>query len=166
MQIEYELNQTDFTEAFVAHRSKGSFAQWVRVILFWFIILVTSVVLYSAVRTHNISSALPFFLIAFIWIVVIQGILPRWNMRRQYTNQPGAHGPRMVTLDATGAHWRWNGGSGDVEWKNYIRSVEGPNHILFYTSPACFNIVPKRGLSAEQLANLRELLKQNIPSGK
>jgi len=65
-------------------------------------------------------------------------------------------------LDSSGAHRRWNGGSADVEWRNYIRSVEGKNQILFYTSPACFNILPKRALAVEQLSELRELLKQNI----
>jgi hypothetical protein len=85
-----------------------------------------------------------------------------WTMRRQFRKQPGAHGPRKVLLDSSGAHWRWNGGSADVEWKNYIRSVEGRNQILFYTSPACFNIVPKRALETEQLSEVREMLKQNI----
>jgi hypothetical protein len=67
-------------------------------------------------------------------------------------------------LDASGAHWRWNGGSSDVEWKNYIRSVEGKNQILFYTSPACFNILPKRTIGAEQLGELRSLLNQKVQS--
>jgi hypothetical protein len=50
-----------------------------------------------------------------------------------------------------------------VEWKNYVRSVEGKNHILFYTSPACFNIVPKRALGKEELIRVLALLKQRIP---
>jgi len=58
------------------------------------------------------------------------------------------------------------GGAGDIEWKNYIRSVEGKNQILFYTSPACFNILPKRAVAEEQLRELRDLLKQNIRPGK
>jgi len=166
MQIDYELTQSDFTEAFVAHRNRRGSAQWVRVILFWLIVLVSAVVLYGAVKSHNFSPALPFFFISFLWIVVIQGIIPWWYVRRQYTKQPGAHGPRTLTLDETGAHWRWNGGSSDIEWKNYIRSVEGKNQILFYTSPACFNILPKRAIAAEQLSELRLLLDQNISSRK
>jgi len=57
-------------------------------------------------------------------------------MRRQFLQQPGAHGPKTLTLNASGARWKWNGASSDIEWKNYIR----------YTSPACFDILPKRGI--------------------
>ena len=74
--------------------------------------------------------------------------------------------PEDLTLDASGAHWRWNGGSSDVDWKNYIRWAEGRNQILFYTSPACFNILPKRAIAAEQLNEIRSLLNQNIQVAK
>jgi hypothetical protein len=87
-------------------------------------------------------------------------------MKQQFRKQPGAQGPRTVTFDTDGVHWRWDGGSADVAWKNYIRWTEGNNQILFYTSPACFNIVPKRALDAAQLAELREMLKQNIQLAK
>jgi len=69
-------------------------------------------------------------------------------------------------FDGTGAHWRWNGGTGDVEWRNYIRWVEGKNQFLFYTSPGCFNILPKRALNSDQLAELRDTLKQNVSVAK
>ncbi|MGO8793202.1 MAG: YcxB family protein [Candidatus Sulfotelmatobacter sp.] len=85
-----------------------------------------------------------------------------WSARRQFLKQPGAHGLRTVLFDDLGAHWRWNGGSSDIEWKNYVRSLEGLNQILFYTSPACFNILPKRSLSPDQLNELRTLLAQQI----
>jgi len=69
-------------------------------------------------------------------------------------------------LDASGAHWRWDGGSSDVEWKNYIRSAEGKNQILFYTSPACFNLLPKPVLAAEQLTEIQSLVQQNLQPRK
>jgi uncharacterized integral membrane protein len=166
MQVEYGLTQSDFTGAYTAHRNRKSYAAWIRGILFWLIILVSAMLLFRAVRTHNFSTLMPFFIVAFLWLVVIQGIIPRWMMRRQFTKQPGAHGPRTLTLDETGTHWRWNGGSSDVEWRNYIRWVEGANQILFYTSPACFNILPKRSLAPEQLDDLRKFLQQNIQTQK
>ena len=104
---------------------------------------------------------LRFLGLVLLWIVLLW-VFPRWNMKRQFRNQPGAQGPRTVIFEADGAHWRWDGGSSDVAWKNYIRWVEGKGQILFYTSPACFNILPTRGLQPEQMVALREMLKQNI----
>jgi len=104
---------------------------------------------------------LPLLGLVIAWVATLW-ILPRRTIRRQFLKQPGAHGPRTLLLDSTGVHWRWNGGSSDVEWKNYIRSVEGKNQILFYTSPACFNILPKRALAADQLDEIRVLLKQHV----
>jgi len=112
-------------------------------------------------NTQAGKDLLRFLVLVLLWIVLLW-VLPRWNMKRQFRNQPGAQGPRTVTLDATGLHWQWNGGSADVEWKNYIRCVESKNQILFYTSPACFNILTTRELQPAQLAQLRELLKENI----
>jgi YcxB-like protein len=69
-----------------------------------------------------------------------------------------------MVLDAAGVHWRWNGGSADVEWKNFIRFLECKSEFLLYSSPACFNILPKRALSPDQLSELRGLFAQNISS--
>lgn len=166
MEIAYELTQNDFTEAYTAHRSRNSAIKWTRTIAFWLVIAFASFVFYGSMKARNTMSLLPFFFLAILWLAVFRGIIPRWYMRRQYTKQPGAHGPRKLMLDASGAHWQWNGGSADVEWRNYIRSLEGANQILFYTSPSCFNILPKRALNPAQLSELRALLAQNIRTEK
>jgi len=161
MEIEYELTEIDFADAFAAHRKGNSAASRRLVIVFWIGIAFSSYVLYGAIRTHNALRLLPLMLLAILWITLVE-VFPRRNMRRQYAQQPSAHGPRQLVLDASGAHWRWNGDSADVEWRNYIRTVEGPDQILLYTSPACFNILPKRVLTIDQLSKLRVLLLQNI----
>jgi hypothetical protein len=51
-----------------------------------------------------------------------------------------------------------------MAWKNYIRWVQGNKQILFYTSPASFDILPTGNMEAAQLAELREMLKTNIHS--
>jgi hypothetical protein len=164
MQINYELTQKDFTEAYTAHRNSRPLRKWSRRLFVWIVGLATAILLFGFLVRPSWEMArglMPFFVLVTIWIGVLW-VLPSWMMRRQFLGQPGARGPRTLTLDAAGVHWRWNGGSSDVEWKNYIRSVEGKNLILFYTSPACFNIVPKRAIAAEQLDELRVLLKQQI----
>ena len=65
-------------------------------------------------------------------------------------------------VDAVGVHLRWNGGSTDIQWKNFIRHLECENQFLLYSSPVSFSILPKRALTPEQLAEVRALLAQNL----
>lgn len=167
MQISYQLTGRDFVEAFRTHRNRTPFRKW-----WWRISIATIVIaglvlfvsaIYSGKRSTN--SLLQVFGLALTYVVLLW-LLRRWNIRRQFRKQPAAHGPRTVILDADGTHIRWDGGSNDVAWKNYIRWTEGPNQIILYTSPACFGILSTRTLQPAQVAELREILKQNIHAVK
>jgi YcxB-like protein len=165
MEIAYELSQGDFIEAYAAHRNRSSWRKWSRRVSVWITGLITAVILFGLLVKPSAQDAkvlMPYFGFVGMWLLIIV-FVPRWNIRRQFLQQPAAHGPRHLLLDSLGTHWRWTGGSSDVEWKNYIRWVEGKNQLLVYTSPACFNVIPKRVLADEQLAELRKLLKQHIP---
>ena len=168
MQIEYELTQKDFTESYTVHRNRKGLTKWARRLFTWIVALFAIFILFGFAVKPSLEMArglLPFFGLIVLWLGILWA-LPWWLMRRQFLSQPGAHGPRTAALDDSGTHWRWNGGSSDVEWRNYIRSLEGKHQILFYTSPACFNILPKRALTAEQLNELRGLLKERIVAGR
>ena len=168
MRINYELLQKDFTESYAVHRNRNVWSKWGRRLFLWIKVLFALLVFLGFLVKPSAEAArnlLPFFGFVLLWLGILS-ILPRWLMGRQFSKQPGAHGPRTVVLDASGTHWEWNGGSSHVDWKNYIRSAEGKNQILLYTSPACFNILPKHGLTTEQLIELRDLLKLNIPAAK
>ena len=168
MQISYELSERDFVEGSRIHRDRTAFSRWSRRVFIAIIILAgcafcVTVIMDPAERTP--STLLPMCVLVVFWIAIVWRF-PQWSMRRQFRKQPAAHGPRAVTLGPDGAHWRWDGGSADVAWKNYIRWIEGTNQILLYTSPACFGVLPTRGLQPAQLAELRDVLKRNIQSGK
>jgi FlaA1/EpsC-like NDP-sugar epimerase len=129
MQIDYELTQRDFADSFAAHRNRNVVSKWLTR-LFMSITLILAVILVIGLivkpNAQDARTLMPYFVFAILWIGALS-ILPRWNMRKQFSRQPGAQGPRTVLLDATGVHWRWNGGSSDVAWKNYIRALEGKN---------------------------------------
>jgi len=67
-----------------------------------------------------------------------------------------------MTLDGSSIHWRWKGGQADVEWTNFIRFLESKNLFLLYTSPACFNIVPKRAFAPGETESFRGLLQEKL----
>jgi len=168
MTITYELRQEDFYKAFAAHRNSKTFSKWARRIILAMAGLITAVVLIGLLirpSAEALIADMPFFIVMTFWVVMLL-VLPRWNARKQFIGQPAAKGARTLTMDQTGVHWRWDGGSADVEWKNFIRSVESESLILLYTSPACFNVVPKRSLSAEELNSVRATIQQNIPVQK
>ncbi len=168
MEITYELTKQDFVEAYSAHRNRNAVSKWSRRLFIWIGGLIAVLVFVGFLVKPSVQAAkglAPFFGLVPMWIAILW-LLPRWSIGRQFTKQPGAHGPRTLLLDASGAHWRWDGGSSDVAWKNYIRTVEGTNQILFYTSPACFNILPQRGIGPEQLAEVRSFLNENIQTRK
>lgn len=168
MEISYELTQRDFSEAYTVHRNRMNWKKWVRRVFISIAGLFTAVVLFGFLLNPSWEQGkalMPLFVLVPMWIAVLW-LLPWWLMRRQFVQQPGAHGPRTLTLNDGGASWKWSGGSSAIEWKNYIRFTEGRNHVLFYTSPACFNILPKRALNPDQLGELRALLEQNIRTEK
>lgn len=167
MQISYQLTEKDFVEAFRTHRNRTPFRKWWRRIVPAIVVITGLALFVFAMQSgdRSASSFLQVFGLVMTYLVLLWS-LRRWNIRRQFRKQPAAHGPRTVTLDADGTHIRWDGGSNDVAWKNYIRWAEGPNQILLYTSPACFGILSTRTLQPSQVAELREILKRNIQAMK
>jgi len=103
----------------------------------------------------------PLFALAAGW-GIFMWVTPWLTARTQYLQQPAARGPRTMELSSTGVHWRWDGGQADVEWKNFIRILESKNLFLLYTSPACFNIVPKRALTPEETTEFRDLFERHL----
>lgn len=164
MEINYQLTQNDFFESFIAHRNGSPLRKWFPRLVSLLIFGLLGVGLFGVIvhpYRNGWSSLMPLFVIAAAWLFLFWGS-PWLSARRQFLKQPKAQGPRKVLLDSMGIHWTWDGGSSDLEWRNHIRFIEGRNQFLIYTSPACFNIVPKRGLAPEQLDELRTILSQNI----
>jgi hypothetical protein len=168
MQITYELTLKDFKEAYADHRNGKALTKWAVRLFTVMLVVMAAVTVFGFVLksfTEAARMATPLLILIAFYVAVLW-VFPSWSLKLQFRRQPGAQGPRTLTLDDTGVHWRWSGGVSDIEWKNYIRALEGKNQILFYTSPAAFNMLPKRALTDEQLAEVRQLLTQHIPATK
>jgi hypothetical protein len=168
MEIQYQLTQKDFYEALVIHRNKVSLKRWpFRIVALFFVgmLLFGSYDIVVRQGDKGLASYAPFFAFTALWVALLWWS-PRWSARVQFRKQPSVQGSRSVTVDASGTHSRWDGGSADVEWKNYVRFVEGRNLFLIYTSPACFGMVPKRAFDEPGLATFRNLLQENIPTSR
>jgi hypothetical protein len=160
MEVTYELTQRDFFDSLIAHRNGSTLRKWSFRLLVAVAVLVAGAGLLAMALVPNaqtLSTFAPLFGLAVLWIG-LPWAAPWWAARKQFSKQPGAQGPRTLLIDPVGVHWRWSGGSSDVEWKNYTRVLEGKNQFLLYSSPVIFNMVPKRALTAEQLAEFRAIL--------
>jgi len=168
MEVTYELTQRDYFDSFDAHRNRSAFSRWTFRLIFYAPLLIGGMgLLLLAVRPNaeTIANLVPAFAMTAL-LAIFFWACPRWVARNQYLKQPGARGPKTVLVDAAGVHSRWNGGSSDVEWKNFIRHLESKRQFLLYLSPYLFQIVPKRALTPEQLAEFRTLLAQNLSQGR
>lgn len=164
MQISYRLNTEDFYQAFITHRNRNRFSKWLlrSVVAAALLFLAFGAFIVIQQRTmESFVQSLPLLAIAIVWAGIFW-FHPRWTAHNQFSKQPSAQSERILTLGSDGVNWRWDGGSANIAWKNLIRSVEGKNLFLLYSSPACFNIIPKRALSAEQIIELRGLLADQI----
>jgi len=164
MQVTYELTQRDFVDSFIAHHNRRRLERWsYRVVaLFFFILAAMSLLLFVLQPTTDaLPTVGPVFWFAACGLILLW-VQPRWAARNQFSKQPRVQSCRTLVADTAGIHLRWSGGSSDLEWKNFIRWFECKSNFLLYSSPASFDIVPKRAFSPEQLSEFRGLLAQNI----
>jgi hypothetical protein len=163
MELTYDLTQKDFYDSFVAHRERSVVSKWSFRLLFGFVFLFPAIGLLTLAtdRQTKFVSVVPLFALAAFWAIFIWGT-PWWSARTQFLQQPAAQGSRTMTLNDSGVHWLWKGGQADVEWTNFIRFLESKTLFLLYTSPACFNIVPKRAFAPGETESFRALLQEKL----
>ena len=160
MEVTYKLTQEDFVDSFIAHRHRRwSFRILVSITSIFFGGSLFLIVLRPTAET--VSNVAPMLAVAAVWGVLLW-VSPRKGGRSQFTKQPSAQGLITLIWDTSGVHWRWDGGTANIEYKNFIRFLESKHHFLLYSSPACFNIVPKRAFTPEQLSEFRSLLGEHI----
>ena len=164
MQFTYSLTQRDFSEAMIAIRNRKAWAKWIFRILPALLVVLIAVSIRTDSRSQLLSSLVPILVLFLFWTFLLWGS-PWLLARQQFLKQPSAQGEHTVSFDRDVVGWHWNGGSSAVEWKNYIRWMETKNQILVCSSPVQCGIIPKRALNAEQLLELRTLLRQKLGAG-
>ncbi len=168
MTLTYELLQRDFYEALVAHRNRSAWTKWFLRFMVLVLVLAIGSVVFGAVLVPDLhfakNNAFSLVLLGAFWTFFLWG-QPWLAAKNQFGKQPSAQGPRTMSLDDGGIHWKWNGGSADIEWKNFVCFLDSKNQFLLYSSPACFNIVPKRALMPDQIDAFRQLVSAKLPKG-
>jgi hypothetical protein len=85
--------------------------------------------------------------------------VPRIQARRSLKSNPSAQGEIVYVLDDHGTVATFSTGESRFEWRAYTKYEETGALFLLFVSPQRYTSIPKRVMSAEQIEELRGLLK-------
>lgn len=165
MTIEFQFTLDDYRKAFRAHIKKGAsgFTRWLmRFSLAGGVFFLLMGILFLLTGQRAPKVMLPPLLIGAFWIWIGMGGTYWLAAKRQFAKNPSLRQPRRVEINDAGVQIDAGVSSSSQTWQAYVSYVESKDSFLLYTSPACFNIIPKRILQPEQVNELRETLKSNI----
>lgn len=150
MKIEFQFILDDYRNAFRAHYRKGAslFTRWMLRLclpLGAFLLLTGILLVITGQRALNI--ALPPFLLGAFWMWIGMGGNYQWAARKQFAKNPALRQPRLIEFNEDGVKTDAGVASSQHTWRAYLRYVETKDCFLLYTSPGCFNIIPKPNIA-------------------
>ena len=143
----YSIGYSDLLEAQIGH--SGFVYRAVPAIGIFMIV----VGLISAAMNSSLFSGL--IMIAYGACAVLYQRVIVWLLFRKEFKE---RGPKEATLSDSGVEFVSTHGTSKVHWSRFERTKETKNLFLLYPQSNIFIIVPKRGLAAEDVRMLRDLL--------
>jgi hypothetical protein len=98
----------------------------------------------------------------FCWWFISIPFMMRRGKRKAYANSKSFHGPISMDTDERGIRFKANGTESQTAWANFASFFEDDKSFVISQGNTIFQPIPKRLISAEQINELRECLKQNI----
>jgi len=162
LNLEYEISEQDFVDAqnLAIKNAPVRFIRWTRLVLPVFGAVFLAFLVRTVFQQGFSWRVLPAAIVPLIFIST--PLLNRWNQSKMYAKTTSLHS--RLSLAAENDMLRFQGPtfSSDIRWPHFYRFVEDERSFLLYQNAQAFNIVPKRGLSPDQIKEFRALLKQNI----
>jgi len=162
MQIEYEISEQDFIDAqrLAIKNSPVRLVRWTRWVLPLFGVSLL-IFLINAVAKQGFSiRAIPG--LAFCLLFISLPLLSRSKQKKLYAKNTAMHGKMFLEASGEGLQFRGPTFSSQVGWSNFCKFFEDEKSFVLYKTSQVFNIVPKRGLSPDQITSLRGYLEQKI----
>ena len=162
MHIDYEVSEKDFLQAqdLAMKKSPLWLMRWMRLL---FPLAGVAAVIFIAVAIARDGFKINIIWGAFIafWLVST----PLWlraTQKRLYAKARQFHGPMSLDTDDNGMRVTGDGVDSRMAWSNFANFYEDEHSFVIYQSNAIFHPIPKRMISTEQIAELRECFKKNI----
>jgi hypothetical protein len=100
---------------------------------------------------------------AFSLFLLLIPFLTRRKQKTLYARSNSLHGRLTLDVDDSGMQFGGPITSGKVAWAYFGKFFEDERtFVLYQKNHAIFHMVPKRSLSAEQIAGFRQYLEQNV----
>jgi hypothetical protein len=164
MHIDYEMSEQDFMDAQKLarrHSSNRTFKWTFRVLPFWGLFLVL-VAVWNTVQSgfSRNNGMIPPFVLGLVFLN-IPWLMNQVN-RNIFRKNPIFRGQRSLSVDETGLAISAPTISIQLKWDSIQNFVEDNASFVLYQSGLIFHFIPKRQLSPDQIAELREAFTRNI----
>jgi hypothetical protein len=163
MHVDYEISEKDYLDGrrLAIKNSSVRMVRWTRFVLPSFGALL-AVFLIRGIWTQGFSvSVLPGMAFSLFFLLI-----PFLGIRKQktlYAKSNALHGRLTLDVDDSGIQLGGPITSAKVAWAYFGKFFEDERvFVLYQKNQAIFHMVPKRALSADQVASFRQYLEQNI----
>ena len=163
MHVDYEISEKDYLDGqrLAIKNSSVRMVRWMPFVLPCFGALGV-VFLVHGILTQGFSvSVLPGMVFALFFLSI-----PLWSKRTQkkhYAKSNALHGRLTLDVDDSGIHFEGPITSAQIAWAYFGKFFEDERtFVLYQKNQAIFHMVPKRALSADQVAGFRQYLQQNV----
>jgi YcxB-like protein len=168
MRVDYEISEKDYLDGqrLAIQNSPVIMVRWTRLVMPSFGALLAVFLLHGLWTQPFSVSLLPGMAFSLFLL-----LLPFLNIRKQktlYANSNALHGQLTLDVDDSGIQFEGPITSAKVNWAYFGRFFEDHRaFVLYQKNQAIFQMVPKRALSADQVALFRQYLEQNVrPRGE
>jgi YcxB-like protein len=163
MHVDYEISEKDYLDGqkLAIKNSSVRMVRWTRFVLPSFGAFL-AVFLIHGILTQGFSvSVLPGMAFSLFFLLI-----PFLSLRKQktlYAKSNALHGRLTLDVDDSGIQFGGPITSAKVAWAYFGKFFEDERvFVLYQKNQTIFNMVPKRALSADQVADLRQYLEQNV----
>jgi len=162
MRIEYEITERDFIngQRLAIKNSPVRLVRWTRLVLPFFGIALLAFWIQGVVQQGFSWDVIPVLAIPLFFISI--PLVSRNTQKKLYAQTNSMHGPLSLEIDDVGLEFKGPTFTSKIEWPHFRKFFEDDQSFVIYADSGVFNVIPKRGLSSEQITDLREYFARKL----
>jgi YcxB-like protein len=165
MQVTYLLTTNDYRRGIGLYRRRKTWSRWAYRFGMVFVASLTifiggTLIMKGSGRATHLD-LVPLVLLWIFWVFFLW-VSPYLFARSQFRGSRAAGSAKAMETTGEGLSFQSEHGNSQLRWSLFVGWAEEKEIFALFTSPAMFVPVPKGALTAEQINEFRELLRQNI----